>query len=153
MPDRTLRKFRQGITAVVIDDQGRVLLGERSDHLGSWQFPQGGIERGESPEQACLRELEEELGAARCEILKRGSRTTNYVWPEGSRRGKYAGQEMTWFLCRLKLGVQPDLENSDHCFRAVRWDSIDNAVKLIVDWKRPTYVEGLSMLGLLPAQP
>ncbi len=55
-------ELRWGIIAVIIDESGKVLLFERSDRLDSWQFPQGGIKSGETPEQALFRELEEEVG-------------------------------------------------------------------------------------------
>jgi putative (di)nucleoside polyphosphate hydrolase len=139
--------FRQGIVAVLRDARGRVLLGERSDHPGSWQFPQGGVEPGETHEDAFFRELREELGNGSCRILRGGDRPVRYRWPEPGRDGVH-GQEQRWFLGEFLEGETPRLDESDHCFRDWRWAGLEEALRLVVSWKRPAYVEGLRSLGL-----
>src|SRR5260221_6107613 len=54
-------KFRPNVAAIVRRSNGRILVGERSDRPGCWQFPQGGIKNSETPEQALQRELQEEI--------------------------------------------------------------------------------------------
>lgn len=139
--------FRQGIVAVLMNENGKILMGERSDISGSWQFPQGGIERGESPQQAFFRELEEELGNNRVEILKIGSSKTVYLWPRGGT-GR-VGQEQTWFLARFLPGEGPRLELSDGSFRTYKWEERDLVLPQIVEWKRESFRKGFEFLGLL----
>jgi putative (di)nucleoside polyphosphate hydrolase len=140
-----VKKFRRGIVAVLRRPDGTVLLCERSDHEGSWQFPQGGIELGETPEQAFFRELREELGNGKARVLREGSGWNRYEWPQPGRDGVH-GQEQRWFLGELD-GV-PDLALSDGCFRAWKWVLLREAVEAIVDWKKPAYVAGIASLGL-----
>lgn len=64
--------YRKAIAAVIIDNEGRILMCERRDISGAWQFPRGGIEEGENPETALTRELNEELGLNTIEIMQAG---------------------------------------------------------------------------------
>lgn len=143
-----MEKFRRGIVAVLRNEHGEILLCERSDHPGSWQFPQGGIEAGEKPEDAFFRELREELGNGNCKILKTGPRAIRYRWPQKGRDG-VSGQEQTWILGEFEAGHEPQLEKSDHCFRAWKWMPPAQGFALIVGWKQPSFREGLEMLGVL----
>lgn len=140
-------RYRAGIVAVFLNDKNEVLICERSDQRGAWQFPQGGLEKGETPEDAFLREVEEELGQSRCEILGIGERTTRYLWPEPGK--KYDGQEQTWFLARFADGRRPRLEKSDGSFRGWKWVKPEDIVRSIIEWKRPATEQGLRLLGLL----
>ncbi len=141
-------KFRQGIVAVLRNEQGLVLICERADFPGSWQFPQGGIEKDEKPADAFFRELREEIGNDRCKILKTGMATTRYRWKEPGRHGM-VGQEQHWFLAEFEGSGEPDLSKSDQCFRAWRWDTPAALLELIFSDKRDAFREGLRMLGLL----
>ena len=151
-----MEKFRHGIVAVIINEAGQVLMAERSDHPGSWQFPQGGVEDGESEAQAVHREIAEELGLFRCEILKTSAKRTHYKWPghkptpRGYERGN-VGQEQTWFLLRIRDGATPDLAQSDGCFRAWKWESPEKVLDQTIEWKREAFKRGLEMLELIRA--
>jgi putative (di)nucleoside polyphosphate hydrolase len=142
-----MTKFRQGIIAVIRNGQGEILLCERSDHRGSWQFPQGGIEAGETPEDAFFRELREEIGNDRCRILLVAEKTTTYRWPRSN--DDRVGQEHTWFLAEFAAGEKPDLARGDGCFMSWKWEAPGNALALMVEWKRPAFQQGLENLGLL----
>lgn len=139
--------FRKGVVAVILNHEGKVLLGERSDSPGAWQFPQGGIEQGETPEHAFFREVREEIGNGNCEILKVSARETRYRWPQGGR--DRAGQEQVWFLARMLPGEMPDLKKSDHCFVNLKWEDISNVIPQTIEWKRDAFLDGLKQLGLL----
>jgi putative (di)nucleoside polyphosphate hydrolase len=139
-------KFRRGIVAVLRNQEGLLLLCERADHPGAWQFPQGGIEPGESPGQAFLRELEEELGNGACRVLREGDSWARYEWPQPGRDGKL-GQEQRWFLGEFVRGA-PELGKSDGSFRAWKWVSVGEALAAVVDWKRPAYRVGLASIGI-----
>ena len=155
--------YRPNVCTVLIDPPtGRVLVFRRVDAaLGAdvWQFPQGGVRSGESPGEAVLRELEEEIGTARVEILAQSPRPIRYTFPpevleklarsQPDKRG-YVGQEQTWFLATLIEG-----ETSIHFghkpaeFDAYRWVTPGEALAAAVPFKREAYREGLGALGLL----
>ena len=143
-----MEKYRKGIIAVIRNSEGQVLVCERSDIPGAWQFPQGGIEKGETARQAFFRELSEELGNGNCEILQESELTTRYEWPRPKKKNDRLGQEHFWFLAKYNEGEHPDLKKSDHCFRNYEWVEVEKCILRIVEFKRPSYQAGLAMLGL-----
>jgi putative (di)nucleoside polyphosphate hydrolase len=143
-----MQKYRKGIVAVLRNSEGRILLCERSDIPGAWQFPQGGIEKGEEPHDAFYREVEEELGNGNCKIVMVGAGTTRYEWPRPKKKNDRIGQEHTWFLAEFKKGEEPDLKKSDHCFRRFEWVAVNQILSRVVDWKHASYKAGLVLLGL-----
>lgn len=145
-----MEKYRRGIIAVIINEQGDILLGERSDATDVWQFPQGGIEIGESPTEAFFREVAEELGNSNCEVLKISSINTFYRWPQAGK--DFVGQEQTWFLAVYKRNQFPDLSKSDGCFKNWQWKKPTVALNLIIEWKRKAFAEGLEHLGILTSK-
>lgn len=148
--------FRPCVLAVFTNERNLVLVAERVTPRGAWQFPQGGIEAGESPEQAIVREMKEELGLEpdELEILCRAARSVRYEWPperktKGSYGEKFRGQDQVWFLLRLRSGAAPRLDlATDKEFRATEWVSPREALERIIDFKRDAYVAGLRELGL-----
>lgn len=140
-------RYRRGVVAVFVNEKNQVLVCERADEKGAWQFPQGGLEAGEDDEDAFYREVEEELGQSHCEILRISDSRPRYLWPEPGK--KYDGQEQTWFLARFTGGRLPRLDKSEGCFRAWKWASPEDVVNGIIEWKRAATLEGLRLLGLL----
>lgn len=137
--------YRRGVVAVVQGPKG-LLLFERVDRPGSWQFPQGGIEGEETEEEALRREIQEEAGIAAVKVLRRGKFHTQYDWPHPTGKDDNTGQRHTWFLCEL-MG-EPRLEDSDGSFRGWRWVSAEEALLLVVEFKKSSYMDGLHSLGL-----
>lgn len=133
------------------NDAGQVLVGERSDHRGQWQFPQGGVDEGESAEAAVGREVWEELGSRAFRIEARGDEPVRYDFPpelDTKIAKKWRGQLQTWFCLRFAPGAGPDLLVApDDEFVATRWVSPQEAVDGIVSFKRGAYVQGLRLLG------
>ena len=157
-------RYRPNVCTVLFDPAtGRVLVFRRTDRaLGEqrWQFPQGGIRAGETPREAMLRELEEEIGTARVEILAEAPRPIRYVFPpevarqlagaDPEKQG-YDGQEQAWFLARLLEGERSiHFRHQPAEFDAYRWVSPAEAVEGIVSFKAEAYREGLRTFGLLP---
>jgi putative (di)nucleoside polyphosphate hydrolase len=110
------QRFRANVGAVVADARGRVLALQRSGRVGAWQLPQGGLDEGEEPPQAALRELEEETGlsADDVELVAEHPRWLAYELPEefrNSRTGR--GQVQKWFLFRLRDGTEIDLSRAE----------------------------------------
>lgn len=118
-----LHIYRPNVAAIVRDRSGRILLGERSDYPDSWQFPQGGCDPGETPEQALPRELREEISLEPGDyrvLEKRGP--YRYLFTGGRRKEGYRGQEQHYFLCELlvdpeKINVATDSPE----FKSVKW--------------------------------
>jgi len=103
--------YRPNVAVLLERDDGKIFVGERVGRPGAWQFPQGGVDAGESPLQALNREVKEEIGVGRklYEVLEsRGG--YRYRFPDGhSRWKKFCGQEQTYFRCRF-LGSDADID-------------------------------------------
>ncbi len=146
------KPFRPCVVAVIQNDKGELLAGERADHSGSWQLPQGGIDEGETPTQAVMRELHEEIGCDELEILVHHEEWIRYKFPEEfakGRMGHFAGQEQQWFLLKFKPGAEPRLELSEGEFRALKWVSAKELLEGIVWWKKDAYASGFKAFDLL----
>lgn len=145
-------KYRPCVVAVICDDQGRCLVGERADHKGAWQLPQGGIDPGEDPRTAVLRELHEEIGTAGVRVLKEHSELIRYRFPSGVQKDflkGWVGQEQTWFLLQLEPGAKPDLAASEGEFQDIAWRDPESVLQGIIEWKRGAYRQGFVALGLI----
>jgi putative (di)nucleoside polyphosphate hydrolase len=133
------------------NEDGRIFVGQRLDSSSeAWQMPQGGIDDGEDPEMAALRELGEEAGIAAdlVEILARSQNEHIYDLPPDLLGriwgGRYRGQRQHWFLMRF-LGSDADINiATEHQeFRAWRWAEPGELVDLIVPFKRELYANVL----------
>lgn len=144
--------YRPCVIAVIQDDRGLILAGERADYPGSWQLPQGGIEAGEEPLNALFRELQEELGANSVTIEKKLPKRITYDFPNDLKdkmKTNYKGQAQCWFLAKPNHDFCPNLEASDGEFRAYKWITAEVLLEGIVSWKKDAYQQGLRSLGVL----
>ena len=141
--------YRLGVGMLLLDAGGRVFVGSRIDMPGdAWQMPQGGIEPGETPEEAALRELQEEVGTNAAEIIATSRDWYFYDLPKTLLRkiwgGKYRGQKQKWFVLRF-LGQDCDIciDGDEHPeFGAWRWADFETLPDLAIPFKRQLY-EGL----------
>ena len=117
--------------------------------LAAWQMPQGGIDPGETPRQAALRELEEETGTAKAEILGETVGWHHYDLPPeltgGIWGGRFRGQRQKWFAMRF-TGTDSDINlATEHPeFDAWEWVLPAQLPELIVEFKRDVYVAVLA---------
>ena len=130
---------------MLIGPDGRVWVGNRIDTPGEhWQMPQGGIDEGESPREAALRELHEEIGTDAAEIIAEHPDWLKYdLPPELSTRiwgGRYRGQMQRWFALRF-TGRDEDIRIDGHNpeFESWKWEDIDRLPDLAVGFKRDIY--------------
>ncbi len=140
----TDKKYRRNVGLMIIDAAGRVLMCERIDPAGSFQMPQGGIDAGETPEQAAWRELQEEVGLTRDDVrlLAESDRWHCYDFPpDGQYHKGFAGQCQRWFLFLL-TGGDAAIDFHRHAsveFQSYKWMTPAEAVRDIWAFKRPTY--------------
>jgi len=146
--------FRPNVGIILLNSRNQVFWGKRL-RTHSWQFPQGGIKYGESPEQAMLRELHEEVGLRpeHVRILARTRDWLRYEVPDHfirkDARGHYRGQKQIWFLLRL-VGRDSDLDlrATDHPeFDAWRWNEYWVPLDLVIEFKRDVYQMALNELS------
>jgi putative (di)nucleoside polyphosphate hydrolase len=121
-------RYRPNVAALIVNPAGNLLICERWKIPGAWQFPQGGVDAGESLEQALFREVREEVGLLARHYDIAGRRDGyRYLYPADARQKKVRkhgghGQEQTYFLCHLKPGAPPpDVKQKGREFRAWRW--------------------------------
>jgi putative (di)nucleoside polyphosphate hydrolase len=142
--------YRPGVGVMLIDREGRVFVGRRIDtHGEQWQMPQGGIDRDETPRAAALRELKEEVGTDKAEILAEAAKWLAYEVPPTLAgrlwRGRYRGQMQKWFAMRF-TGEDRDIDLETHHpeFNAWRWAEPAELPGLIVPFKRQLYLDVLA---------
>lgn len=139
--------YRKNVGLVLINAEGLIFAGQRIDNPGhAWQMPQGGIDAGERPKEAALRELQEETGV-RPDLVEKLAKTEDwlvYDLPEeligNIWGGKYRGQKQKWFLFRF-LGQDSDVNiATEHPeFSVWRWMEPAELVEKIVPFKRAVY--------------
>jgi putative (di)nucleoside polyphosphate hydrolase len=146
--------FRPNVGIILLNQRSQVFWGKRI-RTHSWQFPQGGIDRGENPEQAMFRELHEEVGLMphHVQVLARTRDWLRYEVPDRfirrDARGHYRGQKQIWFLLQL-VGHDWDLNlrATDHPeFDAWRWNDYWVPLDVVVEFKRGVYEMALCELS------
>ncbi len=139
--------YRRNVGVVLLNGDGHAFVGQRRDYATpAWQMPQGGIDKGESPRDAALRELEEETGVtpALVTIEAETDGWIAYDLPDDLVPklwgGKYRGQEQKWYLMRFHgQDADVNIEAHDHEFSAWRWLPTSELVANIVPFKRSVY--------------
>lgn len=143
--------YRPAAGIMLINGNGKVFVGQRMDStLEAWQMPQGGIDAGEAPLTAALRELGEETGIAadKVELIATAREELLYDLPAeliGKLwKGRYRGQRQTWFLFRF-IGDESDIDiRTEHQeFRAWRWADPADLPAMIVPFKKALYEQVL----------
>lgn len=138
-------QYRPCAGMMLLNHEGNVLVGKRIDSsANAWQMPQGGIDEGEEIEAAALRELREEIGTDKVEIITRSRDWHYYDLPENLIgtlwNGQYRGQKQIWFLMRF-LGNDDEININTHHpeFSDVKWVAVDEVPQLIVSFKKDLY--------------
>jgi putative (di)nucleoside polyphosphate hydrolase len=147
--------YRPCVGVMLANRAGKVFAGQRIDTAApAWQMPQGGIDRGETPREAALRELREEIGVPP-ELVSVEAETEGWlrydlphdivprIW-----KGRFRGQEQKWFLLRFH-GSDSDIQiDTDHPeFSQWRWLDPSDLPAFIVPFKRPVYEQVLAEFG------
>ena len=142
--------YRHCVGLVLVNPSGLVFAGHRINGPGdAWQMPQGGIDPGETPVQAALRELNEETGTDKVVVLAESTRWLRYDFPAEWQKkfwgGRFRGQTQKWFVMRFTGGDDDiDIHAEDAEFDAWIWMGLDELARQIVDFKRGVYREVLA---------
>ena len=148
------RPYRHCVGIALFNRAGLVWVGQRADwQEPAWQMPQGGIDRGEAPIDAARRELFEEIGVRSAPVLAEAPDWYAYDFPPGVKRGRHRGQSQRWFAM-LHEGDDEGFDLNLHQpaeFSHWRWVSLDEAVTLVVAFKRPVYEQVAAAFAHVPA--
>ena len=147
--------YRPGVGIMLFNGAGLVLVARRIDMVSeAWQMPQGGIEEGERPIDAAFRELAEEIGTAKAEVLAEAEGWLDYDLPHDLVaklwQGRFRGQTQKWFAMRF-TGVDGDIDIATKHpeFSAWKWAEPAALPDLIVPFKRDLYAELVRRFGPL----
>jgi len=158
--------YRPCVGIMLLNRQGQVWIGKRDDGHGSsnytyaWQMPQGGIDQGETPADAALRELYEETSVRSVSIVAEAPDWFTYDYPpevvRKTRKGKYRGQAQRWFALRFEGGddeinILTPPEGHKAEFNEWKWVDAQVLPGLIVPFKRPVYERVVAAFAHLTA--
>jgi putative (di)nucleoside polyphosphate hydrolase len=146
-----LTNYRPGVGILLLSRDGLAFVGHRiimPAGLARWQMPQGGIDTGEAPRLAALRELKEEIGTDAIELLAESSRWFYHEVPDDIAAimgGRYRGNRQKWFAMRFS-GADADinLATAHPEFDAWKWVQLEQLPELVVPFMRPLYLDVLA---------
>lgn len=140
--------YRPCVGAVILNDERQIFMARRRDLLSdpphAWQMPQGGIDEGETPFEAVIRELEEEIGTSAVTLISETAEWLYYDFPENVKKNlkenRFAGQRQKWFLFAF-TGTADDinLDTKTPEFSQWRWGAREEIIREIIPFKRQVY--------------
>jgi putative (di)nucleoside polyphosphate hydrolase len=139
------RLYRPNVAAIIVSSNypqdKEIFIAERNDMDDIWQFPQGGIDKGESAKEALFRELKEEIGTDKIEIIAKYPSWVKYDFPEGSAKKMkpYIGQKQRYYLVRLKKKAKINIDTKHPEFKSYKFVSTDKLMKHFKHFKKPIY--------------
>ena len=139
-----MKKYRPNVAAVILSpkypEKVEVFVAKRND-VDAWQFPQGGIDEGESPREALFRELKEEIGTDDVEIIAEMPEWLSYDFPKriAQKMYPYDGQRQKYFLVKLKKDAKINLNTHIPEFDDYKFVNLDEVFKYVKSFKRPVY--------------
>jgi putative (di)nucleoside polyphosphate hydrolase len=141
----TKKNYRPNVAALVLSakypKECEVFIASRIDMDRAWQFPQGGIDEGETPKEALYRELKEEIGTDEIEIIDEYPGWLSYDFPENvaKKMAPYDGQRQKYYLVKLKAGAKIDLNTETPEFSEYKFVKTKDIHKYVVFFKRTVY--------------
>ena len=144
------KNYRPNVAAIIMSSlypfEMKFFLAKRVDIKDAWQFPQGGIDKGETPKMALFRDLKEEIGTDKVEIIAEYPKWLSYDFPEDvlEKMKPYSGQIQKYFLVRLKKNAKIKLNTEIPEFNDYNFVSFDEIDKNVRSFKRESYLEVLN---------
>ena len=144
------KKYRPNVAAVILSARYPLIceffIARRNDIKDAWQFPQGGIDEGESSKEALFRELKEEIGTDKIEIIAKYPKQLKYDFPKtvAKRMYPFDGQIQTYFLVKLKSNAKINLNTKHPEFDDYRFVKREEIFNLVTFFKRPVYQKVIS---------
>ncbi|MCJ7765823.1 MAG: RNA pyrophosphohydrolase [Thiovulaceae bacterium] len=155
---KSAKNYRLNVAAVIVSSryphEKKVFVAERNDLSGMWQFPQGGIDEGETSVEALFRELEEEIGTCEIEVIGVYPDWISYDFPKhiAKKMQPYCGQTQRYYLVRLKDETLVNLETKQPEFSDHKYIEVDSVLEIVAKFKKPIYeqvIEHFKKEGLL----
>ncbi|QKJ23114.1 RNA pyrophosphohydrolase [Poseidonibacter lekithochrous] len=143
------KNYRPNVAAIVLSAKYphtcEIFIASRTDVENAWQFPQGGIDEGESAKEALYRELEEEIGTRDVEIIAEYPKWVSYDFPPAiaKKMHPYDGQRQKYFLVKLKKGAKINIETEIPEFSEYKFVPTKNIYDYITFFKRTVYKQVL----------
>ncbi len=137
--------YRPNVAMIIVSDnypqKKEIFIAQRNDLVDIWQFPQGGIDKGEEVQEALFRELEEEIGTKDATIVGEYPEWISYDFPEkiAQNMKPYKGQIQRYFLLKLKDSAKINIETKHPEFDDYKFVSVDEVLNLTAHFKKPVY--------------
>ncbi|MEN8304140.1 MAG: RNA pyrophosphohydrolase [Campylobacterota bacterium] len=137
--------YRPNVAMIIVSnnypEKKEIFIAQRNDLLDIWQFPQGGIDKGEEVEEALFRELEEEIGTKKAKIVAEYPEWISYDFPDkiAKKMKPYKGQTQRYFLMKLKKSAVIKLDTAHPEFIDYKFVSVDDLLNHTAHFKKPIY--------------
>ena len=137
--------YRPNVAAIILShnypQEKEIFLAQRSDLRGVWQFPQGGIDEGETPEVALFRELEEEIGTNDIEVIASLDEWISYDFPKkiAKKMQPYCGQRQKYFLVKLSKDAKINLDTEHPEFIEYKFVALEKLFEMTPNFKNDVY--------------
>ena len=137
--------YRPNVAMIIVSnnypEKKEIFIAQRNDLLDIWQFPQGGIDKGEEVEEALFRELEEEIGTSKAKIVAEYPEWISYDFPEkiAKKMKPYKGQTQRYYLLKLKKSAEIKLDTAHPEFINYKFVSVDDLLNHTAHFKKPIY--------------
>ena len=145
MEDKIKKNYRPNVAAIVLSSsypaKCEIFIASRIDVEDAWQFPQGGIDKGETPKEALFRELKEEIGTNEIDIIAQYPDWVSYDFPQAvaNRMAPFDGQTQKYFLVKLKKGAKIDINTEIPEFSNYKFVKTEKLNDYITFFKRTVY--------------
>ena len=137
--------YRPNVAMIIVSndypDKKEIFIAQRNDLSGVWQFPQGGIDKGEEVQEALFREMEEEIGTKKAKIIAEYPEWVSYDFPPKIAKSMkpYVGQKQRYFLLKLKKSAKINLATKHPEFDEYKFVGVDDVLSLSASFKKDVY--------------